>query len=421
MRAAGSENCALLAPQQMPRSGDCQGGYPGAFIAGAAATHQQLQQPQQHQQQDSCMYGPSAMRRRPGPRASSEVQPAKRPIQQTALCDITNTGRQGTSNPGLPLTDPLKAAPAPAAATSGSFQKAPACIIGDTTYSQATTSTRGSASSTCNASMDLDEDAVMEQDDPQTVAEYAGDIYRNLGRGEASHLPRPDYMSGQPDINAQMRAILVDWLVEVHMKYKLKPETLFLTVNLIDRFLEVKQLARNRLQLCGVTATLIAAKFEEIYPPEVRDFVYITDNAYTKEDILDMEVLMLTKLQFVLCCPTVAPFLERYARINNCTEAHRHLMQYMLELCLPEIKMIKYPPSHLVAAATLLSNKLLKQHPAWPPTMVMQTGQTESMVKGCAREICRLLEAASLEGNTLQAVRRKFSSSKFSRVARQAF
>merc|ERR1719401_367296 len=161
-------------------------------------------------------------------------------------------------------------------------------------------------------------------------------------------------MEGQADVNHKMRAILVDWLVEVHMKYKLKTETLFLTVNLLDRFLEVQQVQRKRLQLAGVTATLVAAKFEEIYPPEVADFVWITDGAYTKEDILGMEVVMLTRLEFVLCVPTVAHFFERYARVNGCSEQHRFLMQYILELTLQEYKMIKYSPSHLTAAAAYL-------------------------------------------------------------------
>jgi hypothetical protein len=86
-----------------------------------------------------------------------------------------------------------------------------------------------------------------------------------------------------------MRAILIDWLIEVHLKFKLLPETLFLTVNLIDRFLEKAVIQRTKLQLVGVTSMLIASKYEEIYAPEVRDFVYITDKAYSKEEILKME------------------------------------------------------------------------------------------------------------------------------------
>merc|ERR1711939_1145221 len=90
-----------------------------------------------------------------------------------------------------------------------------------------------------------------------------------------------------------MRAILVDWLVEVHSKYRLQDEALWLTVQIVDRYLQTTQVMRNRLQLIGVAAMLIAAKFEEIHPPEVRDFAYITDNTYSKLEILDMEAVIL--------------------------------------------------------------------------------------------------------------------------------
>ena len=84
-----------------------------------------------------------------------------------------------------------------------------------------------------------------------------------------------------------MRAILVDWIIEVHLKFKLLPETLFITINLIDRYLSIVSIKRNSLQLVGVTAMFIASKYEEIYAPEVRDFVYITDNAYSKTEIFE--------------------------------------------------------------------------------------------------------------------------------------
>jgi cyclin B len=106
---------------------------------------------------------------------------------------------------------------------------------------------------------------------------------------ELDYIAQPGYMKNQPDINEKMRAILIDWLVEVHLKFKLYPETLYLTINLIDRYLEKEVVHRQHLQLVGVTSMLIASKYEEIYAPEVRDFVYITDKAYTKEEILKKE------------------------------------------------------------------------------------------------------------------------------------
>jgi len=112
-----------------------------------------------------------------------------------------------------------------------------------------------------------------------------------------------------------MRAILVDWMVDVHLKFKLLSETLFLTVNLIDRYLSIKQIQRSRLQLVGVAAMLISTKYEEIYPPTVKDFVYITDNAYSKEEILTMEFDILQTLDFDIQQTSSYRFLERYTKV----------------------------------------------------------------------------------------------------------
>ena len=138
-------------------------------------------------------------------------------------------------------------------------------------------------------------------------------------------------MDYQKDINPSMREILVDWLIEVHLKFKLLPETLFLTVNLIDRYLSTSNIYRNKLQLVGVTAMLIASKYEEIYPPIVSDFVYITDNAYTREEILRMEERMLTTLQFGIHFTSPYRFLERFLALKNASETEKNVALFMLE------------------------------------------------------------------------------------------
>ena len=119
---------------------------------------------------------------------------------------------------------------------------------------------------------DIDE---RDKDDPLCATDYVVEMYEWYREKEVSSSVRPTFMENQPHINQRMRAILVDWLVEVHAKFKLVPETLYLTINLIDRFLELEVVTRPKLQLIGVTALLIASKYEEIYPPELRDLVYI--------------------------------------------------------------------------------------------------------------------------------------------------
>merc|ERR1719453_29103 len=144
----------------------------------------------------------------------------------------------------------------------------------------------------------------LQPDNPQHAAEYVNDIFQVLRREEPLHLPSPTYMDRQVHVNAKMRAILVDWLVDVHKKYKLRPETLFLAVHLLDRHLGVQVTAQRHLQLVGVSCLFIAAKFEEVYPPQIKDFVYVTDKAYSKEDILQMEVCILRAMNFNVCYPT---------------------------------------------------------------------------------------------------------------------
>jgi cyclin A len=114
-----------------------------------------------------------------------------------------------------------------------------------------------------------------------------------------------------------MRAILVDWLVEVAEEYRLCADTLYLTVNYIDRFLSVYPVQRSQLQLVGVACMWVAAKYEEIYPPNVSDFCFITDNTYTKEQMVAMEELILKRLAYELTVPTAKTFLRRMLQVGT--------------------------------------------------------------------------------------------------------
>jgi hypothetical protein len=156
-----------------------------------------------------------------------------------------------------------------------------------------------------------------------------------------------------------MRAILIDWLVEVHMKFRLVPETLYLCVNIIDRYLSLVEIERVKLQLVGVTALLLACKYEEIYPPEVRDCVYITDRAYTRQEVLDSEQEIVKVLGWKLTCPTAYPFLQRFLHITKASETQKIAATYYLERMQQEYFVLKYRPS-LVAAAVV---SLALNHP----------------------------------------------------------
>lgn len=252
-------------------------------------------------------------------------------------------------------------------------------------------------------------------DNPQCAVEYVADIYAHYRKEESKFQPKMDYMKEQTDINEKMRMILIVWLVEVHQKYKLKPETLFLAVNIVDRFLERRQVSRKKLQLVGVTSLLIAAKYEEIYAPEIRDFVYITDRAFSKQEILDMEIIMLNTLKFHITVPTALHFLDRLHRVTLCDEVNKCLGHYLLELALVETRMHQYAPSHLAAATMFLTNKLLHVHPSWPATLIKQTRYTEGIIKNCAKDMCGLLEDANR--SAVAPLRKKYASEKYRGVA----
>jgi hypothetical protein len=100
---------------------------------------------------------------------------------------------------------------------------------------------------------------------------------------EMNNQPKAKYMEMQPQITERMRSILIDWIIEVHFQFKLKPESLFLTVNMIDRYLEHAMVSKEKLQLVGVSAMLIACKYEEIWPPLIKDYIHMCDNAYDKD------------------------------------------------------------------------------------------------------------------------------------------
>jgi G2/mitotic-specific cyclin 2 len=174
-------------------------------------------------------------------------------------------------------------------------------------------------------------------------------------------MPDPNYMANQTEITWKMRSVLIDWLVEVHWKLKLLPETLFLTVNLIDRFLTLRSVSLAKFQLVGITATLIASKYEEILSPSVSNFVYLSDGSYDEQEILNAECYMLNSLQFVLSSPNPYVFLRRISKADNYDVQTRTLSKYFLETMLLEPLFLKFRPSQLSAASILLARKMLNK------------------------------------------------------------
>jgi len=200
--------------------------------------------------------------------------------------------------------------------------------------------------------------------------------------------------------------------VEVHLKFKLRSETLYLTVNFTDRFLERCAVTRTKLQLVGCTAMLIASKFEEIYAPEIRDFVYISDQAYTRDQILAMESLMLNTLAFNLTIPTTLRFGERLARVANASPETENLIRYLMELTLQESKFLKYKPSEIAAAATYLALK--STGGSWDTSIEKYARYSKKKLEEVLLDLYQL---ATRDSPKYRAVRKKYLSTKFLEVS----
>lgn len=255
-----------------------------------------------------------------------------------------------------------------------------------------------------------------DHDNPLLVTCYVNEIYEHFGALEKEFFVSPNYITKQEFINDKMRCILVDWLVEVHLKFKMVPESLYITVQIIDRYLELKQVRRSKLQLVGVAALLIAAKYEEIYPPQLKELVYITDKAYNKQEILEMEAEILTTLDFNFTVPTVHTFLCRYLKAAHADRSMVQLSCYLAERCLQEYSMLKYLPSQIAASSVLIARTTLKRHP-WSPTLLKYTNYDEPDLAACIADI---RTAIGNNANQQQAVFRKYSSTKFGGVAKMA-
>ena len=158
-----------------------------------------------------------------------------------------------------------------------------------------------------------------------------------------------------------MRSVLMDWIVQVHFRFNLLPETLFLCVNYVDRFLSHKVVSLGKLQLVGATALLIAAKFEEVTAPSIQEMVYMVDRGYSFDEISKAERFMLTILNFELGWPGPMSFLRRISKADDYDLETRTVAKYFLELTIMDERFVSTPPSFAAAGAHCLARLMLQK------------------------------------------------------------
>ena len=253
--------------------------------------------------------------------------------------------------------------------------------------------------------IDLDAE---DQDDPLMVAEYVSEIFKYYLDLEPLTMPNPDYMEHQDDLEWKMRGILIDWLIEVHTRFRLLPETLFLAVNIIDRFLSQKVVPLDKLQLVGVTAMFIASKYEEVLSPHIGNFVHVADDGFTVEEVLSAERYTLSTLKYDLSYPNPMNFLRRISKADNYDIQTRTLGKYLLEISLLDHRFMKYRQSQIAAAAMYLARTILDRGP-WDATLAHYAGYTEDEIQPVFQLMISYLHGPVIH----EAFFKKYASKKF--------
>ena len=247
--------------------------------------------------------------------------------------------------------------------------------------------------------------------------EYINEIYSNLLVNEKNLKPLYGYIQNQHDINEQMRAILIDWLIEVHYKFHLKDETLYQTVFIIDSYLSMFPILRAKLQLLGIAALLISCKSQEIYYPQLFELIDITDGAYVKEELVEMENHILKILGFNIVSPTAIEFYNIVSKAFNFDQKQYFLGKYFMESSLIDYQMIKYSASVIGVSCAYVVMKFcgINNYKCLYSKNVIKEECPQKVIKEAAREICHLVK--NLSSSTLKAVRDKYSLPQFLNVA----
>ncbi|KAL1458189.1 hypothetical protein WDU94_008357 [Cyamophila willieti] len=260
-------------------------------------------------------------------------------------------------------------------------------------------------------------------DDPLQVSCYAMHIFEYLKSREL-HFKIKDYLPFQSTsekgrISAEMRSVLVDWMVEVQETFELNHETLYLAVKLVDLFLSKALCSRENLQLLGATAIFVSSKFDDRIPPQLSDLEYICSHTYSVQDLKDMEIKLVSTVGFDLGIPLSYRFLRRYARCNRIQLPLLTLARYILELSLMEYSLSRESDSKLASASLYLAQRMNQMEP-WNSTLEYYSGYKVSCFKHLVIELNRLLscQPRTVMMQTLSTVYNKYSHPIFFEVAK---
>ena len=248
--------------------------------------------------------------------------------------------------------------------------------------------------------------------------EYFDEIYTNLLLDEkkAKLKIKNYYLKKQTDINDQMRAILVDWLIEVHFRLNFKKKTLYQTIFIIDLYLSYYFVPKSKLQLLGIASLLISVKENEIFIPKLEEFIKITDNAYNKIDLLKMENQILGYLNFEILLPTTEEFYDILSKIYSFNNEQRYLGEYFIDSSLLDYDMLKYKYSTIAISCVYIVMKFynLNGYKNLYSSKIFIGNSSKNIVKECAKKLCYLVK--NISKSSLNAIKCKYSSEKYNNI-----
>jgi cyclin B len=257
------------------------------------------------------------------------------------------------------------------------------------------------------------------QENISYAGEYLEEIYMNLllEERESTIKPKFGYMANQPEINEIMRAILIDWIIDVHLRFNLRQDTLFMTIWLIDAYLSFALVQRDKLQLLGITCLLISGKAHEIYYPQHNKLLEMTDNAYIKEEMLTMENEILKKLNFFIVCPNPIDFYNILSKMFNFEKKQYYLGNYFIEAALINYPILKYSSSVIASSCAYLVMKYYKinGYQKLYNNFIVNEKCPEDVIKDAAKEIYFLV--GNLSKSKFKSVKKKFSLTQFENVS----
>jgi len=255
--------------------------------------------------------------------------------------------------------------------------------------------------------------------------DYVDVIFKNDKKNESKNLLSSNYMKvNQPELTPQMRAVCLDWIIECANRFEMSQETLFLTVYVLDHFLAVKPIQRKRMQLVTMVSLIIASKYEEIYPPHIKEYIHISAKAFTREDMLRYEHSILHALNYTLTVPTAFSFITRFlleckshdVQENSAEKEVRHASYFLSECAMLDLNIyLENTPSLLAIAAVHGARKLCKREPYFPSTLNSLVEHDLSKIQELSTKLIE--NATAIKAGNLHATVKRYAEAKRSSVS----